>query len=101
MDGGKHFLVMVNAMTGAEEEVAHIPLHQKKVYLKANCDFTKKKDMATFFYSLNGKEWVPIGPQFKMSYTIPHFMGYRFGLFYYATKTVGGFVDFDYFHISP
>lgn len=101
MDGGKHFLVMVNAMTGAEEEVAHIPLHQKKVYLKANCDFTNKKDMATFFYSLNGKEWVPIGPQFKMSYTIPHFMGYRFGLFYYATKTVGGFVDFDYFHISP
>jgi hypothetical protein len=25
-------------------------------------------------------------------------MGYRFGLFAYATKTAGGFVDFDYFH---
>jgi hypothetical protein len=29
-----------------------------------------------------------------------HFMGYRFGLFNYATKNTGGFADFDYFHIS-
>jgi hypothetical protein len=27
-------------------------------------------------------------------------MGYRFGLFNYATKTPGGAVDFDYFHIA-
>jgi hypothetical protein len=27
-------------------------------------------------------------------------MGYRFTLFNYATKNTGGFVDFDYFHIS-
>jgi hypothetical protein len=27
-------------------------------------------------------------------------MGYRFGLFNYATKRAGGYVDFDYFHIS-
>lgn len=35
-----------------------------------------------------------------MPYTIPYFMGYRFGLFNYATKTVGGFADFDYFRID-
>jgi hypothetical protein len=35
-----------------------------------------------------------------MAYTLPHFMGYRFGLFNYATKQAGGSVDFDYFHIS-
>ena len=35
-----------------------------------------------------------------MSYTIPHFMGYRFGLFCYATKAPGGFADFDFFRIS-
>ena len=29
-----------------------------------------------------------------------HFMGYRFGLFNYASKNPGGFADFDYFHIS-
>jgi hypothetical protein len=27
-------------------------------------------------------------------------MGYRFALFNYATKTAGGFVDFDYFRVS-
>jgi hypothetical protein len=35
-----------------------------------------------------------------MAYTLPHFMGYRFGLFNYASKEVGGFVDFDFFHIN-
>jgi hypothetical protein len=27
-------------------------------------------------------------------------MGYRFALFNYATKSTGGFADFDYFRIS-
>jgi len=31
---------------------------------------------------------------------MPHFMGYRFGLFNYASKITGGFADFDYFRIS-
>ena len=35
-----------------------------------------------------------------MSYTLPHFMGYRYGLFAYATKTPGGFADFDFFRIN-
>jgi hypothetical protein len=35
-----------------------------------------------------------------MAYTLPHFMGYRFGLFNYATQNAGGFVDFDFFHIA-
>ena len=49
---------------------------------------------------LDGKSWTPIGDPLKMAYTLPHFMGYRFGLFDYATKTPGGFVDFDFFHVS-
>ncbi len=43
---------------------------------------------------------MPIGPKLKMAYTLPHFMGYRFGLFNYATKIAGGYADFDYFHIK-
>ena len=27
-------------------------------------------------------------------------MGYRFGLFNYATKQAGGHADFDYFHMT-
>jgi beta-xylosidase len=81
-------------------EVARVPLNQNDIYLKAHCDFEEQKDTASFSYSLDGKSWVPIGTPFKMSYTLPHFMGYRFGLFNYATKHTGGFVDFDFFHID-
>ena len=35
-----------------------------------------------------------------MSYTLPHFMGYRFGLFNFATQEPGGHADFDYFRIG-
>ena len=35
-----------------------------------------------------------------MVYTLPHFMGYRFALFNFATQTPGGAVDFDYFRVS-
>src|SRR5207244_4218588 len=36
----------------------------------------------------------------QKKYSSPHFMGYRFGLFNFATKTAGGFVDFDYIRLS-
>ena len=70
------------------------------VHLKADCDFQNRKDRARFYYSLDGQKWTVIGNELKMSYTIPHFMGYRFGLFNYATKEIGGYADFDYFHVS-
>ncbi|MCL7986678.1 glycoside hydrolase 43 family protein [Sphingobacterium sp. lm-10] len=100
MVGSKRSLVMVNATGGNPEEVADIPINQDRIYLRASCDFTDKKDIANFSYSLDGETWNPIGTPLKMMYTIPHFMGYRFGLFNYATKEAGGYVDFDYFHIS-
>jgi beta-xylosidase len=99
-ENGSKSIVMVNAESGTPFEVQRIPLSQKTVYLKAECDFRERADIAYFYYSLNGKQWKPIGNQLKMEYTLPHFMGYRFGLFNYATKSAGGFVDFDFFHIS-
>jgi beta-xylosidase len=93
-------LVMVNASTGQPEEAQRIPLTQSTVYLKAECNFTDRKDIADFFYSIDGTNWIKFGTPLKMRYTLPHFMGYRFTLFNYATKETGGFVDFDYFRIS-
>lgn len=100
MRNGVKKIVMVSAQTDRPEEVESLPLNQNTVFLKAECDFTDKKDIADFYYSLDGKKWTKIGSQLKMAYTLPHFMGYRFGLFNYATKTPGGYVDFDYFRIS-
>lgn len=99
-ENGIKKIVMVSAQNDTPEEIENLPLNQSTIYLKADCDFTDRKDLADFYYSLDGKNWIKIGSQLKMAYTLPHFMGYRFGLFNYATKNAGGFSDFDYFHIS-
>jgi len=93
-------IVMMDAVKGIPKEIASVPLNQNKVYFKAECDFKDKADKGKFYYSLDGKKWIAIGNTIKLPYTLPHFMGYRFGLFNYSTKNVGGFADFDYFHID-
>ncbi len=100
MENGQKSIIMVNAQTEVPVVAEKIPLKGKKVYFKIDCDFKDRNDKAWFYYSLDGKTWLRIGNELQMAYTLPHFMGYRFGLFNYATKTPGGFVDFDYFRIS-
>ena len=100
VENGQKSIVMVSDSTGKSNEAQRVSLNQNLVYFKIDCDFTNKKDEAKFYYSLDGKVWNLIGETLKMAYTIPHFMGYRFGLFNYATKNTGGYVDFDYFHID-
>lgn len=100
IEGSQKSVVMLNASTGKPVEAAIIPLDQNTVFFKAECNFTDRKDVANFFYSLNGTDWQPLGTQLKMAYTIPQFIGYRFALFNYATKATGGYADFDYFRIT-
>jgi beta-xylosidase len=97
---GTRSIVMVNAQSGKSVEVQGVPLTQKTAYFKSECDFRDRTDIAYFYYSLDGKNWTPIGSQLKMEYSMPHFMGYRFGLFNYATMNPGGYVDFDWFRID-
>ncbi len=99
-EGGTNYVVMVSAQSNSPAEVERVPLNQKKVFLKAECDFKNRTDRAHFYYSLDGQSWTAIGNELKMAYTLPHFMGYRFGLFNYATKTAGGHADFDFFRIT-
>jgi len=101
MENGKPFIVMVNADSRRPIEIQRVPLTQKTVFLKAECDFRNRADLGYFFYSLDGKNWTPIGNHLKMEYSLmEHFMGYRFGLFNYATRQPGGYADFDFFHIN-
>ena len=81
-------------------EIESVPLTQSTAYFKIDCDFRNRTDKAYFYYSLDGKTWTKIGSVLQMSYTMPHFMGYRFGLFNYATKTAGGYADFDYYRVT-
>jgi len=100
MTGSAKSIVMISAESGTAMELGNIPLTQKKVFLKIDCDFEKRTDKAFFYYSLDGKQWSKIGKTLQMSYSLAHFVGYRFALFNYSTKTAGGFVDFDFFRVS-
>ena len=105
MENGTKYLVMTKTESDSDPngtEVERVALDNgvNRVYLRVDFDYTQRKDQATFFYSLDGAAWTQIGNTLQMVYTMPHFMGYRFGLFNYATQTTGGYVDFDYFHVS-
>lgn len=98
---GQKYIFMVSNKTDQPTELQSLPLSQNKVYLKIECDFRNRTDVASFFYSLDGKDWKVIGGPLNMEYTLmEHFMGYRFGLFNYATKEPGGFADFDWYRIN-
>ncbi len=102
MTDGVRSLVMVSADSDKPEEIAAIPLAGKTVHLKVESEFDPAPEVARFSYSLDGKSWTPIGRPSRLTYSYPkHFMGYRYGLFFYSTKTAGGRVDFDYYRIGP
>ncbi|MDU0330329.1 glycoside hydrolase 43 family protein [Paenibacillus sp. 3LSP] len=96
--GDKFIAMCVNGGNGQEKELERVPFSGRNVRLKIQFNFENSIDLATFHYSLDGLEWFPIGEMLKMRYTLDHFMGYRIGLFYYATRQIGGHADFDYFH---
>jgi len=100
IDGSAKRIVITSAESDAPVEMQSVPLTGNTVHLRADCDFRDRADKARFFYSLDGKSWTPIGGTLKMAYTLPHFMGYRFALFNYATKSAGGHADFDFVHLT-
>jgi len=78
-------------------EYGRVPLTGGDVVeLKVRCNFAENIDEADFYYKLDGA-WIPLGIRLKMLYTLDHFMGYRFSLFNFATKRMGGYADFDCF----
>lgn len=82
------------------EEHEAIPFDGDNVFFKVECNFNDLVDKGYFYYSLDGTNWQQIRNELQMRYDMPHFMGYRFGLFNFATKTIGGIADFDYFKVS-
>lgn len=68
------------------------------VYLKASA--TTTQDVATFSYSLDNKQFRPLGNSLRMQFSLRMFTGNRFGLFNYSTKAAGGYVDIDWFRMQ-
>ncbi|HOX53280.1 MAG TPA: hypothetical protein PKY05_17505, partial [Fibrobacteria bacterium] len=99
-DGTTNTIVMVNAGNTTPTQVATAPLSGNRVFLRIDMNFQNRTDKATFFYSTDSVKWTQLGNTLQMSYELTHFTGYRFGLFNYATKSAGGYADFDWFKIG-
>jgi arabinoxylan arabinofuranohydrolase len=96
MEGEKKYLVM----TDRNVEKERVELTENVVYLRLDCDFNNGADKANFYYSPDNKGWIKLGTEFQMIYNLKHFMGNRFGIFNYATKASGGYVDIDFFEYT-
>jgi len=82
---------------------AQVALNGGRVYFRLKFQFrtvSSAAETANFEYSLDGENWQSIGTTVNIRWTLRHFTGARFGLFNYATKEAGGYVDFDYFHVK-
>ena len=83
-----------------------LPEGRKKsqiIYLRLDGDFQPgHHDVANFYYSLDGENWTKIGTEnYRMIFDYRRFfMGTKFGIFNYATKKAGGYVDVDAFVYS-
>ena len=108
VEGDKKFLVMSTTsvqldnkkkFTGERaSEKERVELSKNKVFMRVHTDFSRNKDMATFYYSLDNKEWKQLGQPTRMVFNYRTlFMGTRYGIYNYATKAVGGYVDVDFF----
>lgn len=83
-----------------------VPLNGDEIYLCVDFTFStvdasgnasNNIDKASFYYSYDGKSWTKIGGELGMTYDLKLFTGYRSGIYSYATKSVGGYADIDFF----
>ena len=88
------------SVTGIDRnEIQKVELTSDVIYLRLDGDFRLNKDIASFYYSYDNEDWKKIGTDFKMIFDYRRFfMGTKFALFNYATKSLGGFVDIDFFN---
>ncbi|KAJ7824552.1 family 43 glycosyl hydrolase [Mycena olivaceomarginata] len=96
-----YLLAMVNGInmnadwtTNATGTIAFsTPITVKKVWLRLSADIAPgDPHTATFSYSTDGTTFTTVGPTFTMENNWMFFMGYRYGIFNYATTALGGSV---------
>ncbi|MBP1965028.1 glycoside hydrolase family 43 protein [Paenibacillus aceris] len=99
-NGERRVAMCIKGEDDREETVQSLVYKKSRIYLKIDFNFQEGADTAHFYYSADGEDWMSIGQSLQMKYTLHHFMGYRIGLFNYATKENGGYADFDYFRYT-
>ena len=100
MENGKKFLYSERCSFDGqklkkEEKKNGTSIKGDVLYLRAVVNFAT--NACKYYYSTDGKKWTTSGVTMNMRYTLDYFVGQRFYLFNYATKRLGGYVDFDGF----
>ena len=89
------------ATTGTGVERAGAAVSGGRIWLRASADIRPGSGRAaTFSYSTDGSTFVPLGPAFVLNNAWEFFMGYRFGIFNYATQALGGAVTVRSFDLT-
>jgi beta-xylosidase len=92
--GDSKFIFMVdNGKT-----VDSVEIKNKTIYLRALAHYGTGK--ASFAYSFDNNKFFSLGNDLSMRFNLKVFTGNKFCLFNYATKTTGGYVDFDWFRTN-
>jgi xylan 1,4-beta-xylosidase len=80
-------------------QTVRAPFKGGRVWLSAHCDFLTEK--ATFSYSIDDKNFQPLGDEFVMIFQGRTFQGIRYSLFNYnASGAPGGYADFNRFTVD-
>ncbi|KAH9943141.1 glycosyl hydrolase [Epithele typhae] len=78
-----------------------LPKGAATIWLRVKADIAPASDQtAQFSYSTDGSKFTNIGGPFTMENSWNFFMGYRFGIFNYATVALGGSVKVSEFTLS-
>ncbi|KQY21378.1 glycoside hydrolase [Cellulomonas sp. Root485] len=89
------------ATTGTGVERASANVSGGRIWLRTSADIRPGSGRtATFSYSTDGTTFIPLGPAFTLNNSWEFFMGYRFGIFNYATQALGGAVTVRSFDLT-
>ncbi|WP_228011206.1 RICIN domain-containing protein [Nonomuraea phyllanthi] len=108
-DNGVNRVVMTNGLTmngswqttGTGTEAASASISGGRIWLRVNADIRPGSGrQARFSYSTDGSTFVSLGPAFTLNNAWQFFMGYRYGIFNYATQSLGGAVTVRRFDLT-
>lgn len=87
--------------TSTGDEAERVALSGTKVWLRLAADIRPGAGrQGQFSYSTDGSTFMDIGPGYGMNNSWEFFMGYRFGIFNFATKALGGKVSVKSFELT-
>ncbi|HST82215.1 MAG TPA: glycoside hydrolase 43 family protein [Kineosporiaceae bacterium] len=108
-DNGSTRVVRVNGLsmdgswntTGTGTEAASAAISGTRIWLRAQADIRPGSGrQATFSYSTDGTTFTALGAGFTLNNAWQFFMGYRYGIFNYATQALGGVVTVKRFEMT-